>query len=333
MPKLKKAKHKQRNQPTSANEIPVLFATDMVPPTPDVDDDTPIHRVNLGSGWVIGFTGLRGMGKSLGMAYIIAMALQAGLRVWSNMNVKYKCIYGLRKAAVFETEPLDWKAVYALSQDIRDGAVAIDELQYYLDSRTSLTKRNRILNAVIYQVRKRKLDFYFTVKDRYWLDKRLRNWEMDIEIACWDNSMYYPNLEKGTNFTWRIYDRSGTWTGKPCFDGSKATLTQTFTKGKDIWPIYNTEAIIDYQDQFFELEMEKTRMKIGDGDGYSEDEYAAMCYKILESSKTPLNRSEVFASAGINRNDVKAKIAAKLAADYGVEIYPSTGTMKMRIVV
>ena len=216
--------------------------------SPGLDGDG--HLVDFGGAWVVAFTGTRGGGKSLTMAGIIAKALISGVKVWSNMAVEFKYKLNDGHYRTYKTLPLDWDAVYALSQDLHGGLVAIDEFQYYLDSRQSLTIRNRLINAVMYQVRKRSLDVFLTVKDIYWLDKRMRAQELDIEVKCWDNHMSDQAIPKGTAFHLAFYDRSGAWTGHPYIEGMpyKPCVEWNTTENNKLWGIYDTLDIIDYDE-------------------------------------------------------------------------------------
>lgn len=246
---------------TTKDKLPILYAKDIVCLPGDGH-----HVVTLGDSWVIAFTGVRGSGKSIALAYTIARALIAGLTVWSNMNVKFKLVEGPKRTRICETTPLDWDAVYALEGTIHHGAIAIDELQYFVDSRASLTMGNRLINAVVNQIRKRSLDFYYTVKDIGWLDKRLV-WETDIEIKCWDTHMSNPSIPKGHHFKWRAFDHSGTWTGVPCQYRNYEPSGEYKCQGWDrLWPIYSTEKIIDYIEAQQRVKLNAGTRVVGHGD-------------------------------------------------------------------
>ena len=202
----------------------------------------------LGESNVIGFTGPRGGGKSLSMAYFICKALASGMTVWSNMPVGYSLQLNGNAAKELNSTPLDMSALYHLEKDIVHGAIAIDELQYLADSRLSGSIRNRIMNAVIAQIRKRALDFYYTVKQDGWVDKRLR-YETDVLAFCRDYTKTPEGIDsgipKGHVFSVQVMDMSGAWTGKPYVDGDKP-YTFTFTGARKFWDVYNSYDVIDY---------------------------------------------------------------------------------------
>ena len=216
------------------------------------------HVVAFGhDSWVIAFTGIRGSGKSLCMAWNIAHCLVQHMNVWSNMNVAFKCKYPDGTFESFASKPLDFNALYNLDRELQSGVVAIDEIQYYIDSRVSGSLRNRMINAVIRQIRKRTLSFLYTTRSLDFIDKRLRNWETDIEFQCWDLHKSNTSIGKGKLITINALDHSGAWTGRPWFPKMPPT-NRFILKGADrIWPVYNTEEIIDYFEASAPLKMNR----------------------------------------------------------------------------
>lgn len=233
------------NRPLSKNGLPVLYADEF---RNEFSDGEPGHKLYLGKAVVIAFTGYRGNGKSLSMAHTIAQALAQGLKVWSNLPVKFELIDwdGFKYTSkICETLPLDLNALYQLSAELHDGAVAIDELQYFLDSRRSMTVNNRLINAVLNQIRKRKLDFYYTIKDLSWADKR-DVFETDVEFKCHDANWFNQKVPPGITILQHVFDRTG-WSGQEIYNGQPVEVCKRkLTHAKRLWNIYNSYAVIDY---------------------------------------------------------------------------------------
>ncbi len=248
-------------RPQVQTELPVLYEQDFAF-MGNVKPGRGVKTLSWGANIFMAFCGVRGSGKSLAMALYIAHALISGKRVLSNMNVAFKLLRPDHSAPqTYCTEPLDMNALYHLQEGINNCLVAIDEIQYFSDSRKWQSTRNQLLNAIFYQIRKRGLDFVCTVKTPNWLDSRLRDMELDIIVQCCDWHFRSQEYPKGQYINLKFYDWSGTWTGQPWYASHKgqgnydgmgmgidpdAQIDIKFANR--IWPIYHTEAVIDYFD-------------------------------------------------------------------------------------
>ena len=61
--------------------------------------------------------------------------------------------------------PLDLDKFYTFDRLIRNGAVGIDELQYFVEARTSGKYQNRVASYQIMQIRKTANSFFYTVQN------------------------------------------------------------------------------------------------------------------------------------------------------------------------
>lgn len=205
---------------------------------------------------VVQITGPRGSGKSLKLASMGGMDLMRGRTVWSNMPVEVsKRTSKFYKGEPLRTIPLDWNAFYALSQDLAEGTVLIDEAQYFSDSRSALSLKNRLLNAIVAQVRKRNLNLYYTVKQGDWVDKRL-NYETDIQIDCfdlaWSRKGRQNHLQHGDRIITIFRDLSGSSTGHA---GYRAIARRVF-HGRQWWRTYDTKVVIDLEEAFTSVKLD-----------------------------------------------------------------------------
>lgn len=199
---------------------------------------------------VVQIIGPRGSGKSLLLASMGGLDMMRGRKVWSNMPIEVsKRTTKFYKGPPLKSIPLDWDAFYALSQELVEGTVLIDEAQYFSDSRSSLSLKNRLLNAIVAQVRKRSLNLYYTVKQGDWVDKRL-NYETDIQIECfdlaWSKNGRKRHLVHGDRIMTVHRDLSGSSTGHA---GYRVIARRVF-HGRQWWNTYDTKAVIDLEEGF-----------------------------------------------------------------------------------
>lgn len=221
-----------------------------------------------------GIHGARGAGKSLLLSYLLAKKLRAGKPVWTNYPIAFYVREPNGSLTPYESYPLDFDKFYTFSREVRNGAVGITELQYYVESRTSGRQQNRIMGYQIMQIRKTALSFLYDVQDRGWVDKRF-GWSNDFDIECFDIAkMSYKrsevqrlpsealdkhgSLKEGALVRVVLEDTSGVLTGKP-FRRDPHFYKRLF-EGWRFWDIYPTHFIVDVYDAVhsFKKKTEKT---------------------------------------------------------------------------
>ncbi len=258
--------------------------------------------LSLDGAYVLGCTGRRGDMKSLTVATWIAKKLAIGDPVWSNMAVKFYLNDGNDNLTLCETKPLNMDALYRLEKKLNGGAVAISELQYFADARQSNSLKNRLINAAIFQVRKRALSFYFDCKYLTWIDLRIRA-ELDTEFHCRDFAHTEDGIEHraplGILALHEIRDLAG-WSGETCgeydplrdgtnyFPQSKARgfgghfgPTPIYEPGvykqemyaRWAWHIYDTSQVVDFAEIYAGVQIDVPKRVISDrrGDNRSEE--------------------------------------------------------------
>lgn len=259
-------KRVQAGLPAEWQSLPVLDESCFGVHVEDSGESEMSWSASLGESNVYAFSGLRGSGKSLSLAYLTAKALSLGMTCLSNMEVKYVLIPIQGPPRLCETKPLDWNSVYLLDTGLQNAIVVADELLYWLDSRQSMTLRSRLINSCLNQIRKRSLSFAFSVKDMGWLDKRLAL-ETDLEFGCTDSAMTIwgktEHLKKGTLIFWKIFDKSGTTTGRR-FQDSGIVYPGQLHHAERLWPIFNSYEVIDYLQATQPLRREQTPLIISD---------------------------------------------------------------------
>jgi len=214
-----------------------------------------LHKDLLG-----GIHGSRGSGKSEFLSFLLAKKMRSGKPVWSNYPISFFVVEADGSLTYYESMPLDLNKFYAFSPLVRNGAVGITELQYYVEARTSGKAQNRVAGYQIMQIRKTALSFLYDVQDRRWVDKRF-GWSNDFDLECTDISKLsydrksiqnYPpkvldehgNLREGAYVRFFFEDASGFATGIPFSKFPKSYGPYQFA-GHNFWDIYPTYFIID----------------------------------------------------------------------------------------
>lgn len=184
---------------------------------------------------VIGLIGPRGSGKSLHAARIAILDhLLKGKRVWSNMEVSIKRYQnGVMKTIT--TDPLSKLRLKDMDLLYSNGALLIDEVNMEVaEARRSQSKTNLVMNNIVQQLRKRRLDFVWTAQSEMHVDSRLR-WQTDIFIKCTNVSR-----RKGPGELSKLdyYDYSGIIKGKSPDTQKEAHLVTLHQINKPWWHVF-----------------------------------------------------------------------------------------------
>lgn len=180
------------------------------------DHFKPGHDVNMGSdSYIWCFTGVRGAGKSISMAYF---ALKCnwlyGLRLISNYPIECKLNLMNGKSRIVRAEPLDLYRLLCFDADYHDCLILIDEAPDIISHMASMSWKNRLLNIFVRQLRKNHNSLFLGAQQFELIDKSMR-WQTDVIAACQDASRKYGwgADYRGESVLMRLMDNSGMWTG------------------------------------------------------------------------------------------------------------------------
>ena len=283
------------------------------------------------------FSGVRGGGKSLGAVWeLLVDFLVRGRKVWSNIPIGVNITYK-GETREFTSDPFDSEMMFSFDDDLRDGAVFIDEANYWVDSRRSSSNKNLLFADIAQQIRKRDLDLRFTVQFENWLESRLRQM-MDVVIKCNDLHLSQwgddENVERGTEFLWRVQDWSGALTGQAYHETGEEQ--QLILSGGGIWPIYTSKALVDIWTARQGIEIEQDKMKVTIGMGKDAKIEAAKARfgdihgrirAMVEAGDTKVPSEDMYRTFGIDQDDHSSKIAlGKQLKNFGIKSDPSAGT-------
>jgi len=114
---------------------------------------------------IIGYVGDMGSGKTLSMIKMAYMLHLKGYSIYSNIKLNFP----------FQYFSLDEILSYAENDtNFVNTVFLVDEAHIFMDSRSSMTKRNMILSYFILQTRKKNVWLFFTTQYYHQIDKRLR---------------------------------------------------------------------------------------------------------------------------------------------------------------
>lgn len=110
---------------------------------------------------LIGFIGDLGSGKTLSLTYFAYRSYLKGRKIFSNYE-----------SLVFADKII--RSIDDL-ENMRSGFASLDELWLWIDSRLSMTLKNRVGSMILIKSRKRDLDVGFTTQHWMQIDNRIRN--------------------------------------------------------------------------------------------------------------------------------------------------------------
>ena len=168
---------------------------------------------------IIGITGAQGSGKTL-------LTSMFAYRYFSKRDSEIFANYELN----FDHKPLCMKDIENADFDFNNSVLAVDEIHLFLDSRTSGTKKNRLISYFITQSRKRNIIFIYTTQHAHQVDKRLRS-NTDYIIQC--RNLSPKDAKKDITIQWTIHDMEG-------------HKSKHLFKADPFFKLYITRQIIDF---------------------------------------------------------------------------------------
>lgn len=178
---------------------------------------------------IIGFFGTVGSGKTLSAVHEAYGYHKRGFTVYSNIHLSFPHIKLTR--IVFES--------LMRGEELNDAIVLLDEIHIWLDSRSSMTKKNKIATYFILQTRKRNVRLLYTSQHTHQVEKRLRD-TTDIFVLC----------ENMTNQTALVNDKKDVlilqrmmYQWRPEQKERLRTL-----RGGPLFGLYDTREIVDFSE-------------------------------------------------------------------------------------
>ncbi len=180
---------------------------------------------------IVGIIGKRGSGKTITMAKTVKDMLKKGKTVYTNFHINLKAIDKKYHSKIHLLDSNFFKNYKDFK--LYNCALFLDEIYIYIDSRSSMSKRNRLWSYFINQTRKRDVDLYFTTQFFRQVEVRLRD---STEIFI------FPEVIKAKNNQIIVNNKIYSYG-----DNFKKIGTERFI-GNDYYDVYDTDEIISFDD-------------------------------------------------------------------------------------
>lgn len=169
---------------------------------------------------IIGFVGRMGSGKTLSMVRNAYRYFLAGYTIYSNIKLSFPHKeYTLQELIDFANNGIN----------LKKSLIMVDEAHIFLDSRSSGSKRNRIISYFLLQTRKKGCHLYYTTQRFHQIDKRLRD-NSDVLITCKTKTDKYGEKYTLNNINIML-------------ENSIKQKNEVY-KSKDYYELYNTYEVV-----------------------------------------------------------------------------------------
>lgn len=217
------------------------------------------RRFHLNRDYIIGFTGERGSGKSIGGATTtIRDFMIPGDPCWSNMHIKVNIpvsdeiakFYGLEQGGTvtYESQYLEKSRFHSLDERYGQSCIFFDEFNIEAsEARRSSSNNNLRTNNGVQLIRhlgEGGSGLVYTVINEMYVDLRVRE-NTDIFVKCYDVALKPENLKnkmkQGHVFEWLIFPMTAKVAGygNTYHDTGKPIGPVQVVLG-DMWKAYNT---------------------------------------------------------------------------------------------
>lgn len=217
----------------------------------------------------IGVAGPRGSCKTLLLALFGLLYLDQGLPVLSTVPIGGKFGNGT-DALDIHAQDLESTDLWTFADKLNGALVVIDEIQEFgADNRTSMAVKNKLLNRLSIQVRKRSIAMAYSVQDFDWVDKRFA-FQTDVLIQSRD-LFHSPwgrehRIKRGTWASYEFRDLSGYVTGTPWKEFPRPFGSMVL-HAKQMWPYFKSFEIVGEYEAFRKPKLRTEEVMIGIDDG------------------------------------------------------------------
>ena len=145
---------------------------------------------------IVGIVGYTGDGKTLLSVILTSQIVYGNVYVKDGKKYsKYQLMSNLKSLKIphmdFDTQflPLiDSISNKPFEQNVQKRILLVDEIQQYLDSRTSMSSQNKYISRELFQIRKYGFEMLYTLQDYMSLDGRLRRITQLLVLPSFDKN-------------------------------------------------------------------------------------------------------------------------------------------------
>lgn len=214
------------------------------------------RRFHLNRDYIIGFTGEKGSGKSIGGATIALRDFMIpGDPCYSNMGIKLNVevedaiarAYGLENGgiATYESSFLDKNRFHSLDKKYGQSVFFFDEFNIEAgDARRSMSNKNLSTDNAVQLIRHLESGLVYTVINEMYVDGRVRE-NTDIFVKCLDVALKPDNLKakmkQGQVFEWYIYAMTAKVAGYGnTYNDTRKPIGPIQIVLREMWDAYDT---------------------------------------------------------------------------------------------
>lgn len=183
---------------------------------------------------IIGLIGARGSGKTLTMTKFLYNDYVNGAKIFTNYGLRF----GRKSSAMIV--PLDRKFFDDYRQsnfNINNASIGIDEAHVFIDSRSSMSRKNKMFSRFITQSRKRDVNLYYTTQDIS-METFLTSGQVDLRLRKLTDYLVFCRFVKIDSNCYVVNE----WYKQGLF------MNRKVFHGNEYFRRYDTREIIDIDD-------------------------------------------------------------------------------------
>lgn len=173
-----------------------------------------------------------GSGKTASAVWECYQYYRLGYTIYSNIGLSFPHIK-------FTKRILEQKIKE--KEGLQNAVILLDEGTIFMDSRTSMGKKNRYLSYFVLQTRKRNVRLIVTVQHMHQLDRRLRD-TCDIICQCKNLSNKTSTVKEGQQ-TYIMQEYVLQWADESIKPKKKILYANP------IFPLYDTREIVSFEEE------------------------------------------------------------------------------------
>jgi len=180
---------------------------------------------------IVGFIGGIGSGKTLSMTKSLHEDYKKGATIYTNYGLKFK-----KRSKVIPLDKEFFEDYQKSGLDLINSSIAIDEAHVFVDSRRSLSKKNKLFSKFLTQSRKRSVNLYYTTQEAD-IKNFFTSGQVDLRLRKLTDYLVFCEF---INIGKRHYVRNIMYS-------NQKKIGMTIFNADDYFKMYDTNEIIDIE--------------------------------------------------------------------------------------